>query len=222
MMNLDLLTVSGLLMLASAPVECSFSQTPMINVVPTTQDIRYDFSKSRAELGRFQTQTVSPYAAGVDMMTGGLRRDTPVIRTTIEWHIQTWPRLEQVCMAYSKVNISIELRPEIFVAREYQNNRACHDAILEHERMHVRVDREVMNKYAVKIGQAVKDAVNQTGTVGPYRLSDRPAIERQMVARIENAIEDQKTALHHEMNIRQAEIDTLEEYERISVLCHVR
>ena len=84
---------------------------------------------------------------------------------------------------------------------------------------HVDVDRAVINQYARAIGLAVKKAVDGAGAMGPYNESGLEAVKAQLVDHIQAAVNSQKLLLHQEMARRQAGVDTLEEYERVSEIC---
>lgn len=219
MLGLQTLAVSGLLVLAGNPVTCTVPQAPVINVVPRTAAIDYDFSQSSDALTKKRTNTISPYAAGADTTTGGLRSDRPKMATKMQWGTQTFPDLGIMCFWYKQIDITIDLSPKISVAKEFDDRGTCREAILEHERKHVKVDREVINKYALAIGKAVQNAVNTAGALGPYKVSDADAVQNKLQAHIQSAVSSQELLLYEEMSRRQNDVDSLDEYTRVSEIC---
>ena len=219
MFGLDLATAAGLLVLAGSTVQCTVPHAPQIVIDPTTAPIEYEFGLTEADLGQFKSNTVNPYAPGTDTATGGLRRDHPSFHTEVKWGTQSYPDRQIACLWYDSIHISITLSPKIYVAKEHSSS-ACHEAILEHEKKHVAVDRAVINKYAEAIGTAVKQAVDEIGAMGPYNYSELEGVRKQLVSHIYSAVDSQKFLLYQEMAHRQGEVDSLEEYERVSKICH--
>lgn len=218
MFGIDLTTIGGLLILAANTVQCTVPQAPNIVINPTTAPIQYEFSLSSEQLGRFQSDTVNPYAPGVDTATGGLRHDRPRIKTDVKWGTLSYPNQQVSCLWYESINVSIELSPKIYVAKEH-SQPACRNAIIEHEKRHVLVDREIINQYAQGIGQAVKAAVDGIGAMGPYNYHELDKVREQLVGHVRTAVDSQKFLLYQEMSRRQGEVDSLAEYERVNKIC---
>ena len=202
-----------------AAPECVVAEAPSITVKVKTDEIDYDYAKSASELSKMKSDSVSPYAAGADTISGGLREDHPEIRSQIEWNLQYEPRKNIGCMWYDTIAISVQLKPKIYVAKEFYASPACRDAILQHERRHVEVDRKVMNKYAAAMGKAVQAAVNKAGAVGPFNLDDQEKMKTMSSRHIESALDSQRLLMEKEMRVLQGQVDSLEEYKRVSAFC---
>lgn len=217
----DILIFKAALMIAAAaPLEngCKADKPPAIAVKVETADIFYDYSRAAKDLSRMKVDTVSPYAPGSDTVSGGLREDKPEIRTQIGWQMKYSPRKNIGCLSYDKIDITIRLHPKIYIAREF-NTGVCRDAILQHERRHVAVDRQVMNKYADLIGRAVQTTVTGADTWGPFKLEEQERIKKASSLPVENAVNAQIAVMQQEMRRLQAQVDTLEEYKRVSSYC---
>lgn len=203
---------------SAADVRCNVPKAPAIRVLPQTADIKYDYSKTTEELTAWQSNTVNPYAANLDTSTGGMRADRPEIRSSIKMGTMTYPSLAVGCMWYESVTVDIKMNPVIYIAREFQQE-PCRSAIMEHEVKHVRVDREVMNKYAAEIGRAIQSAVNQAGALGPFNVNEMPRHQEAYINHVRSAINSQELMLTKEMRTKQGQVDSLEEYERVSKIC---
>lgn len=223
MPGLDIIAAAGLMTLTAgkAPsLHCVVPKAPTITVDPVTKPIEYDFSRSSAELGTMKIDTVNPYAPGTDTSTGGLRHDEPKISIGVKIGYRqhsTGP----VCFWYDSVDISIQLQPKIYIASENTADKKCRDAILEHEKKHVVVDREIINKYAVDIGKAVQDAINAAGAVGPYNADSIKETQAMMTEHIQSAVNSKSLAVSQEMRRRQADVDSYDEYQRVSAICQI-
>ncbi|QQG35996.1 MAG: hypothetical protein HYS17_10920 [Micavibrio aeruginosavorus] len=203
---------------SAGEVTCTVPKSPMIQILPKTAEIKYDYSKTTRQLTQQGSNTVNPYAASIDTTTGGLRSDAPKMRSNVKMGTLTYPGLKVGCIWYDTIEVNIDLNPVISIAKEFQKE-PCKSAIIKHELKHVSVDREVMNKYANQIGQAVKAAVNQAGALGPFNINEMNAQQDRLMEHIQSAINSQQLALDKEMRQRQAQVDSLEEYEQVSKVC---
>lgn len=203
---------------SAADVRCAVPKAPVIQVLPKTADIRYDYSRTTEQLTSMGSNTVNPYAANLDTTTGGLRADAAKIASNIKMGTQTYPALNVGCIWYDSIIVNISLSPVIYIAREYQQE-PCKSAIIEHEIRHVSVDRDVMNKYALEIGRAIQSSVNQAGALGPFNAQEMPRHQDRLIKHIQSAIDSQQLMLEKEMRTRQGQIDSIEEYQRVSNIC---
>ncbi|MEM6780925.1 MAG: hypothetical protein AAF569_03590 [Pseudomonadota bacterium] len=212
------LEIVSSLILASSAGECIQPETTAINVIPTTNQIQYDFSKTDAELTQVETDTVNPYGPGVDLVTKGLRHEKPHMEFKIEFGTQGFARTASFCAWYKQIDVNITLSPKIYIAKGYTKGE-CGKFILEHEKKHVRVDREVMNKYSRKMGEAILKTVNATGPLGPFELSAKENVRQNMTKHIENVINPIVEEMKAEMRVRQQAVDSKEEYDLGSAIC---
>lgn len=203
---------------SAADVKCRVPKAPVIQVIPQTANIRYDFSQTTRQLTTQGSNTVNPYGAKVDTTTGGLRADAVKMKSSVKMGTLTYPGLGVGCVWYDSVMVNFNLNPVIFVAKEYQQE-PCKSAILEHETKHVTVDRIVMNKYANEVGLAVQKAVNEAGAMGPFNISEMPGHQDRLIEHIQSAIKSQELSLEKEMRRQQADVDTAAEYDRVSKIC---
>lgn len=218
--GLDILTVSTLFALTGAPaIKCQLPDAPKISVRPTTKEIQYDFSLTTTQLSAMKSASRNPYGPSVDTSTGGLREDQPIMRINVKMGMAEYKHLAQFCVWYDDVDVEIYLQPKIYIAKEL-NYSPCREGVLGHEHKHVNVDREVMNKYARIIGQALEKTVNEAGALGPYRSRDMKPVEDQMMSRIQGVIDRIEPYLKNEMKAKQSVVDSLSEYERVNKICH--
>jgi len=202
----------------SGRVTCSVPKAPLIQVLPKTKDIVYDYSQTTKQLTARRTTSPGPYGSNIDTATGGLRADQISTTSNIKMGTLTYQVQNAGCIWYDEVTVNINLNPVIYVAKEYQKE-PCKGAILKHELRHVEVDRFVVNKYAQEIGTAIQTAVNKAGAVGPFAVADMNRQQDQLIKQVQAAIKSQEHLLHQEMRTLQSQVDSLEEYERISKIC---
>lgn len=228
-------TLTGLLLLANAApadmpngglitpngLACVVPKAPSVTVTPVTEDIAYQFDRSSHELTVMRGGPAES-AMGVDVATGGLRVDQPYVAVNVRYGMADYPSLKQACIWYDSAAVTITLRPNIFIAKEYNVPGPCRDAIMAHELHHVDVDREMMNKYSYVIGEAVKKVVDETGGVGPFADDQIDARGKTLIDRVSQAVRNAEVPLREEMTARQAEVDSPAEYKRVSAICNRR
>lgn len=191
---------------------CKIDKIPSVDIELKSEEIIYDFDRSAAELNAIR-------GVGVDATTGGLRKDNQsVVLSHLSWMFQEHQRTNTGCLSFDRIVVTIQLRPEIYIAREYTQGQ-CRDEILRHEQRHVEIDRMVVNKYARLIGESVQGAVDRTGILGPFPIQNLQGEKDRTSHLIQDTIRQQTQAMQREMRIRQAELDTPEEYERVSRIC---
>lgn len=199
-------------------LSCREGVTPKVKVSVSTEEIEYDYTKTSRQLSAVKTDTKSPYPPGSDTVTEGLRSDAPSIESKVLWLVDIEQRSKMGCMQYKSVDVNIHLQPKILIARDY-NRGACREAILKHERKHVEVDREVMNKYARVISKAVKSVIDRAGTTGPFPIADRKRVQKKSYDDISRTIDHIQKVMMDELQDRQQEVDNLHEYESVAKIC---
>lgn len=212
--------MSGALMTTPVglPVQCRINKAPRINIRPQTKAIQYDLDTPSAELTAKGSNTISPYGIEADTITGGLRHDHPLTKTSLSYHYIKDPRSQTICMAYNEITLEVILQPKIYIAEEFNRGR-CAVEVLEHEKKHVKVDRQVINKYTKLMGKAIQQTVNQVGIVGPFPISREENMKKMMSSNIQNAISSVELAMLNEMNYLQQQVDSRAEYDRIGQYC---
>src|ERR1019366_1049474 len=203
-------------------LNCVETVPPSIKVDPVSDEIQYDFSVPSRDLSpvRLGAAAARAYPAGTDTVTGGLRWDTPVTGFEIETGGADFSKMHQACLWYKTVSVKIRLSPHIYIAKEFSAPGSCREAIMAHELHHVDVDREMMNKYSQIIGEAVQKVANETGAVGPVDSDKIDEKRDELQQKVKAAIGAAEEPLHAEMRERQAQVDSPEEYRRVSAICN--
>lgn len=198
---------------------CTPPKSPIINIKTSTDNISYDFSKSEKQLNQFSITTVSPYASNVITDVGGLMKGGIETSQQMSFGTMTNPNTNQMCFWYDRIDVLIHIRPTIFVARDFPKGTCMHNSILEHEHKHVIVDREIVNKYAGLIGQAIRDDVSRYRLFGPYPVPQSQANLQQVKLRMQNILKTYSSQMSSERKARQQQVDSLSEYERVNKSC---
>lgn len=198
---------------------CNPTEPPVINIRTSTNQISYDFSQSKKQLDRFEVSTINPYASNVITDVGGLMKGGIETQQKMLFDTRINPNTRQVCYWHNVIDFSLHIKPQIYIANDFPRGSCMHNAIVEHELKHVIVDREIVNKYAVLIGQALKDDVTRYRVYGPVPVSQKNALETQLKQRMHRIISRYTSQMTAERRKRQQQIDSLPEYERVNHMC---
>lgn len=198
---------------------CKPNKAPSINVRTSTDNISYDFSLSEKQLNKFNISTVNPYGKDVISDVGGLMKGGIETTQQMSFGTLTNSRTNQVCFWYDTIEVTLHIRPTIFVASDFPKGTCMHNSILGHEHKHVIVDREIVNKYAALIGQAIRKEVSRNSIFGPFSANQSKAMLSQIKTNMQASLKIYTTQMSAERKARQQAVDSLSEYERVNSSC---
>ena len=218
---LEPLAALGLLTLASDPSSvCRVPKPVDIRVTPKTSKVKYDISQTRDEIQKYNIDTVNPYGFDAKTHTNGFMRGLIKMQPFVKLDYKYVYQNQAVCIWYEKVELKIEIEPEIVIAKEVASDRCEYSAVKEHELKHVMVDRKIVNKYAKTMGKKVYEGLKSRGfVVGPIRPEAAEAVAKRMQETVGQLVELEYQKMSIERQERQQAVDSLEEYERVNSLC---
>ena len=206
----------------STPVwagKCQQAPLPKINIVMTSKQVQYDFSKSKRELKGFNIDTKSPYDSNAHTEVGGLMNGEISVNSQVSFGYLQDTNSGQACYWYDTIDVKMHIDPTILIAKEHAKGTCEHSAILEHEMKHIKIDRAVLKKYKAKIESDLHKIARKVGTIGPISLSISGRTQNKMMKVIEKAVSNQTERMYSERRKLQQSVDSLEEYERVSNMC---
>jgi hypothetical protein len=104
----------------------------------------------------------------------------------------------------------------IYIAKEFPKRSCPYKVILGHEEKHKAVDRELLEEF----GQKAKAFFTITAkTIGVVRNGSGAAIDGEIGESLTRAMDQFSAELEDERSKRQKEVDSSEEYERVSASC---
>ncbi|OFW88119.1 MAG: hypothetical protein A3B66_05190 [Alphaproteobacteria bacterium RIFCSPHIGHO2_02_FULL_46_13] len=209
----------GLSRSAQADNWCNPTKAPTINIKTSTDQISYNFSLSEKQLNSFETSTVSPYASNIITDVGGLMKGGIETQQRMSFQTMTNQRTQQVCFWHDTIEVMLHIKPTIFIASEFPQGTCMHNSIMGHEQKHIQVDREIVNKYAALIGQALQNDVSRYRVFGPFPASNQDAALEQVKTRMQNILRQYSNQMSAERKARQQQVDNLAEYERVNKSC---
>lgn len=203
------------------PTWCYPQQGPKLNMVPVTDDIQFVYSESSANLGHYDINTISPYnGLPVKQRVGGISEGRITKLSTYGVRSISDLNANMACLSYDDINVTFHIKPTVYIAKENQPGTCKHNAIKEHELKHVRIDREMVNKYLDLLGKAIhKDMVENGYVIGPVPVDQIYTVQNQMRTRMDKMVNIYFTAMQAERLQRQQKLDNRQEYERVSKAC---
>jgi uncharacterized protein YutD len=220
-MPLDPLTGASLLVMAFAPADLCKAPAPVkINIVPKTAAVKYDYTKSFAELQTESTDTINPYGYSSVSHTNGYMSGRIATRASVKLDAKALSRYDAHCVWYEEIIVNIEIEPTIVIATEVAADRCMHAAVKTHELKHVSVDRKIVNKYANVIGRKVYEGLKQRGFIaGPVRAEHAKETADRMRTTVNQIINFEFKKMDIERSELQQKVDSLEEYQSVSAKC---
>ncbi len=126
----------------------------------------------------------------------------------------------EVCIwvtgAFANVTL---LTRNIFVGKEYLRGSCEYRAILDHELRHAQTDDAVIRAHLPRIQETLRQAIIQAGVVGPVQQDEQSDARRNLDTAVANGFRAAISRLNEDRKIRQAKVDTPEEYQRVAEMC---
>lgn len=220
MFGFDPVTASSLLIMAGTKVTCPDREPTKINIVPHTAEVQYDYSQSLRDIQNYQTDTVDPYGFHGQTVTQGFMKGQIGLEQKIRFGQSKNPRYGYACVWYHDITVNIHIDPKIVIARELYHDPCMRRAIINHELKHVRVDREIVNKYAKSMGNKLMSALKSRGfSAGPFDLSRLPEVQSKMQRVVHQVLELEYQKLGIERQERQRAVDSRAEYDSVDQEC---
>ena len=198
-----------------ALADCDAPSTlPSLEVKVVPWDVRYDYTRSQAELTAFvdkQAWLSNGHHAR------GLYRSEIMHRQLIDFNEELGGWASPNCLGLSRVSIELTYyQPTIYLAKELAWARCVANEVRRHEQKHALVDREMMEwMHSYLQGELVKWAGLHLMHEVPDMLSGKAELARDLNAMVKRAVD----VYTDKRNQRQIAIDTPQEYKRIELAC---
>ncbi|MBI1301358.1 MAG: hypothetical protein GC137_06835 [Alphaproteobacteria bacterium] len=220
MFGLDPLSLSTFLILAGNTVTCPSHEPTKINIIPRTEKVKYDYSQTLKQIQSYSIDTVDPYGFHGTTVTQGFMKGEIKLSQKMKFGQIVNSAVGYACVWYQDITIELHIDPTIVIAKELYDDPCMRNAILGHELKHVKVDRQVVNKYAKTMGQALLKGLKSRGfEAGPMAIHDVQKVTGKMQKVVGQLLELEYQKMAIERQERQREVDSLEEYESVDDKC---
>ncbi len=191
-----------------------------INVTPKTDSVKYDASKTLAQIQSVAIDTIDPHGFHGISQTQGYMSGKIRMVPRVKLDYKHYPEINVVCLWYDTVDIDIEIAPTIVIAKEVYQDRCMKNAVITHEMKHIMVDRRIVNKYSQIMGEKVFEGLKQRGfKVGPVHIKDSAQIAERMQKTVYQIVSHEYKKMELERAEAQGAVDSLEEYQSVDAKC---
>lgn len=221
--GLDPVTTSTILLLAASSSGadlCPARAPTQINIVPRTEDVKYETRQTLKQIQGYSMDTVDPYGFHGTTITQGFMKGSIGLEQKIKFGQAIIKKYNAACIWYDTITVEIKIDPTIVIAKELYADQCMRNAILGHELKHVRVDREIVNKYARTMGAKLMEALKSRGfSAGPFEADRLEEVSGKMQRVVHQILELEYQKLGIERQEKQRAVDNLEEYESVDDKC---
>ena len=215
--GLALLAVAGMARPAAAQTAgCPRFDRPVLQVDTQMVPLKRDFDKSLPQLQAMPGRSSGPHGAEMGQVLG-LAHATFGERGQIGARYAPQPG-GAVCAALSRLTVSFGFQERVvYVARELPPGSCIQREVLNHEMKHVATDEALLREFMPGFKRRLEAVVARQGTVRARGQEQAMTMLRQP---IDAAVRDLMQDFSREREKRQAKVDTIEEYRRVSKSCN--
>lgn len=195
---------------------CPRVDQPQVRVTRQQAALVYDFSRTTEQLTRFPGRAPGPAGQSGGRVLG-LAHARYGERSQIRAVFQP-QRDGSVCGAATVIDIAFGMEERrVYVASELPGGSCIHREVRQHEMKHVDVDDRLLTEFIPMVERRVQAAAARTGTVrGRSQQQAMTAIRQPIEAVLRQIL----TEFTRERERRQAQVDTAEEYRRVTTSCN--
>lgn len=223
---LPLPEIVTLAVLASAGL-CPNVPPPHIEVVASRQPTRIRQDLSKAELQDLRKDTKLPHQM-MDLShveTGGVLYSEIKIQHDVGFGTvpgNTAETVNQSCVRYENIRITLALNPEIYIASDYAPDSCWYHEIREHEESHIDMDEIVIMKYAKRVQDGMKLAFSTPADfiAGPVNPKKIDPLKKKMGEDLVTMVHVLTAGMGAERQEKQQGVDSLGGYAYIMNTCY--
>ncbi|MBU6234518.1 MAG: hypothetical protein KGQ41_01625 [Alphaproteobacteria bacterium] len=204
---------------SSDQIACPTQKSARVDVRWRSETIKYDNTKTTADLNNRDIDSENPYGVHVSTDVGGLMTGKMEYKSGIQVSSIRYPTAKVACFWIDKVVVDVVIDPTIQIASEHQKGTCEYDAILEHEHKHVAIDRKVVTDYLERLRMAAAMAVQKVGMVGPKPDSTSEEYKKKMSDYVSAQVKAVADKMYADRTARQKAFDNKDEYDRVSAKC---
>jgi hypothetical protein len=194
---------------ASFETRCAKLPVTLFDVVAMPLSFERDDTRPIAEL------TVKSGSALATHRTMGLTTAVFGQSTDIELHVLGDRRGSRACGTPS-VRVELSMQPVVvFIAREVAERPCERDATLAHEMKHVEVFREVLEQATTELEREFPEAIGAE----LRRAANAEELQQRLILGVRDYLAQFMKDWQRALDARQAEVDSPEEYARVSAAC---
>lgn len=200
---------------AQTPAGCPALGPAQVVLEPMDAPLRYDTVRSAAQLTAMPGRAPSPLGRQAGRALG-LTAAEFAARSRFQMVFQQQPG-GVVCGALKTLTISFGYaRRTVYIARELPPQSCIYGEVMGHEMEHVAIDDRLLAEFRPRFQQQMEGLVEQ---LRPVQGRSADQVARAIQRSVESVINRSLDEFGRERDRRQARLDTVEEYTRVSQSC---
>lgn len=201
---------------AAQPAGCPELGPAQVVLEPLDAPLTHDTARSAAQLTAMPGRAPSPLGRQAGRALG-LTAAEFTARSRFQLVFQGEPG-GAVCGSLKNLIIAFGYaRRTVYIARELPPASCIHGEVLAHEMEHVAIDDRVLAEFRPRFQQQMQALVEQ---LPPVRGRSTDQVARTLQRSVEAVINRSLEEFGRERDRRQARLDTVEEYRRVSESCN--
>ena len=181
-----------------------------IKIAPTQDPIQYDFSKNIEQLGAIGSGAYSPYGAEHKTNLLGLTNGRHELNLQSRFMTQTYEQLDRGCVHIKEVVVKMNFAPTVYVVSEFPKGTCEFNNVLRHEKEHVKITQQMLNKYSKILGKHLKASLKGGYSFGPFKTRQIPQAQEKLTDKIAKIAVDVNKQMNAEMEKHQNRFDRAE------------
>ncbi len=197
------------------PYGCPPYQPPQVTVMPYATTARYDDTQSLAQIAQMSQR--AGVAVGAREMRVGLTAASLRIESAFTTASRQMPNDPMVCSQISRFELRFGFDDlTVFLARELPRHSCGYQVVLGHENKHVATDQRILAAYLPQLPQLLTQTLRQTGVL---RTGSSEAAQLRFRVLLDAYVQQLTASIEAVRRQQQQQIDTPEEYRRITQSC---
>ncbi|MBU6476241.1 MAG: hypothetical protein KGQ70_09765, partial [Alphaproteobacteria bacterium] len=198
---------------------CAQPHAPPVTIVFHDSPPRIEAAQPAARMESLRKKSISPDYGGAFTQVDGLTDGTFGIKYDLDFTAVEQMMLHTACVRAKDARIAVTYTPVIYVSDVAAPGSCRYKATLAHEMRHVGADIGDIEEFLPKIKAAADAALAPQHDPRPVSKSAVVAFQADESKKLSDAIGKISAALQRTRQIRQMQIDTRREYERLSKAC---
>lgn len=199
---------------AMTPENCASSYDVPVNMIPRFDTPTYDYTQN---IGALQTLAVDAKHSIHESLALGLTRYAPYLEINMPTKGIKLVN-DTVCGHVEKVDVTLGYRDVVvYIAQEVAQGTCGFDEIMAHEQKHIAVNQRILDAYLPHIQALIENYVLIYGT---FHSRHQEEVVAELRAGVQEIIDSEMRALQEDSRQLQAEVDSPEEYKRITYSCN--
>jgi hypothetical protein len=207
------------LAILAGAMQCPPPAVPAVQVQFINNPPTFSYDKTTRELGEIDSDTVFSQGPREVFITGGLTQSRISTEFSAGYKSLMHPKTRETCVWIDNINVKIVYSPLVHIASDYPAGSCMNRETTQHELRHVNVDIITINEHLPRLKAAVQNVSYDIGTQGPYAEADIDKARDLYMNVVRTALKTSAVEMNDIRMKRQQQIDTRQEYLRLSKVC---